>query len=97
MTLRMFTRPFFLTVFLLMLLFLLLLMYIMYINVYNVYCILYIQDDAWDVYTAIDSGSCASSGGNGNISITLFSLLFFNCGKELDQKLHVDVPQVVEV
>ena len=41
----------------------------------------YIQDDAWDVYTAIDSGSCGSSGGDGNISVTLVSL-FFNCEKE---------------
>ena len=55
-----------------------------------------IQDDAWDVYTAIDSGSCRGSGGAGNISIALVSLLF-NCEKEPHQKLHVDVPQVVGV
>ena len=73
-----------------------LLLYILHI-VYIINVNVYIQDDAWDVYTAIDGGSCGSSGGTGNISITLVSLLFFNCGKELDQKLHVDVPQVVEV
>ena len=73
-----------------------LLLYILHI-VYIINVNVYIQDDAWDVYTAIDSGSCATSGGTGNISITSVSLLFVNCEKELDQKLHVDVPKVVEV